>query len=218
MFKWFKRPQRQPESARVAAMVEESVQVAKLGESVVTEALEAADEVLRAWLPLSGEGQVPPEVGFGLRMEMLFFLLHAADRYAFEKSKSPAVRDTFIDRLAEDTITVLVQVSFDSSNVDPGLDPAEWERKMVASALGDLNEVQVEYGSCESLYGDGSPESALGDRTVVGRLAARIVEAISPNDSALAMPTCVAAMRSVVNAQLADGVAKACSAIGSAAP
>ena len=157
--------------------------IASLGENIIRTALLSTQPINEAW-PVK---PMPTKANYVVRMEMLMFIIHMVNRFALAAAGTEAM-SALRRAVGQSDMPSIIKASFDTRSAKPGFDAEEWQRRVIADALGMLDEAEVEYSECKDLAGDMGAKSLTSDDIMVGRLANRIFESTDiPDDFMLRM-------------------------------
>ena len=163
------------------------------------------------WEEVTGE-PMSDRSDFIVRTEMVWFLLHMVARYAF-KIGGPQARATIQDAIGASVVTSVVTFSFDTSDVQEGIDVEQMHRQMIGSCMTELNEAEAEYSSCKEVYGASTVPTTEG---IIGRLASRIATSTGQEDNVvLRLLIGKTAVEALYKSGLDAAVAKACGVVDS---
>lgn len=141
--------------------------------AVFTAAMEASKAIEQGRVEMTGQVEMPLSSDWPIRVEEVGFFLHLVYRLAFKAGGSKASAH-LQDYLTVRVVNNLVDSSWSSSNAKPGVDKAQFLGSMKLEVLDMINEAEMEYAQCGTVfttpYGSYAPE----DTDVTGCLAKRI--------------------------------------------
>lgn len=213
MLRWFKK--RKVQQGRSDASSLDLIPLKQLELSVVTTSLLATEPINEAWASVTGGNPMSVKSNFIVRMEMMYFFLHVVNRIAFDIG-GPQAREYIQDGIATKVVEGAIKSSFDISQAQEGFDAQEWQERMIIGAVEGLNETELDYGSCIDLFAESpGPDTYLRDQYVVGKLAARIAQAVGQeNNPSLWLLVATTAVEALAKSGLTDQIKQVCSLLG----
>lgn len=147
--------------------------VLDLGNTVINASLSAEGAILDAWKTMPELGGKPNDwkTSWVVRTEMIFFLLHLMDRFAFQ-AVGREIADMLVDIV---TPSVLESVTVSSWEAPPTGEKRELRARMLKELIVDFNNAAEDYSSASQLVAESTAGGTVyNDKTLFGKLCGRI--------------------------------------------
>lgn len=177
----------------------------------IQHAVLASKTIKDNWHQTSGEDlYTEPTDDWHVRIEMLAFLLHMSNRYAFDIGGLSA-RDALQDAITVDVTEKMLRASWDDSQVQDDKRDDIFKRWQI-DILNWVGDAEEDYCSCKALAVEPLPTN--NEAGILGKLTLRVSQVVREESSIeLRLLIGMIAADTLVNSKLKQQVEKACKAL-----